>query len=694
MQHLFQSTFLQALGYAIAYSIWQTAIVWLIYLSITGLLHRTSAAVKYRIGVVSQIISFCWFILTFQFYYRQYTHAWQTTGSVPAGQELRLLVSGNTDLSSRIIHWMIRGEQFLPYISLAYLLLIIFLSVRWVIGYRQTQQIRFRGLQKMPVTYRLFVTRIAEQLGISRKIQVYLSDVITTPLTIGFFRPVILVPLASINHLSTEQMEAVLLHELAHIRRYDYLINILLSVAEIGLFFNPFTQMISRQIKKERENSCDDWVLQYQYNATTYAEALLRIACLQATPALAMTATSKKNDLLIRVKRMIDKKENHFNYRKQLLAFVVVTGIVSSIAWLNPIQQPSNTTVTASRSIGKPVLNKKQPAYSVEPMAVSVDNPLFNPVFFLSKPLQAEMKKNIDKAQQEMTASLDTRSAKENTGDKNNWVTSITPLVASALEGASHVFDNVTTDMNIPAVELAKAKEEMYTSFRKDSLFITPAMQKQINTEISRSLQKTNLAIKQSQAAMIEVAKKTHELVNERAKVQKDIEQAMLEMKELKSMGLGKVISDALEQTGILFDQELKPSGLKTGFRLDLQENKKSGKQIPKNTRKHTTTLSVTDNKTDAEPETSLVITSSVNRLIADKPERSSDTTAWDIYIDPVASTLVINNIPMDLGRFVKLVNLRKEALREARKMKRIPVIRIDTFALKNKLTPLIIQLQ
>ncbi|OYX92028.1 MAG: hypothetical protein B7Y76_13415, partial [Sphingobacteriia bacterium 35-40-5] len=336
MQHLFQSTFLQALGFAIAYSIWQTAIVWLLYLSITGLLHRTSAAIKYRIGVTAQIIGFCWFLLTFQFYYRQYSHAWQSSGTVSPGSDIQLLVSGNTDLASRIIHWMIRGEQFLPYISMAYLLLIVFLSVRWIMGYQQTQQIRFRGLQKMPVNYRLFVSRIAEQLGISRKIQVYLSDAVSTPLTIGFLKPVILVPLASINHLSTEQMEAVLLHELAHIKRYDYLVNILLSIAEISLFFNPFTQLLSRQIRKERENSCDDWVLQYQYNAGSYAEALLRIACLQTTPALAMTATGKKNELLVRVKRMIDKKENQFNYRRQLLAFVLVTGILSSIAWLNP----------------------------------------------------------------------------------------------------------------------------------------------------------------------------------------------------------------------------------------------------------------------------------------------------------------------------------------------------------------------
>jgi bla regulator protein BlaR1 len=136
---------------------------------------------------------------------------------------------------------------------------------------------------------------------------------------------------ASINHLSTDQLEAVLLHELAHVKRYDYLVNIILSAVEIALFFNPFTQLLSKSIRKERENSCDDWVLQFRYRACDYAEALLRIASLQAAPVFAMAATGKKNELLTRVKRMIGEKENRF------------------IAWLNPhVQHTDDKTGTGA----------------------------------------------------------------------------------------------------------------------------------------------------------------------------------------------------------------------------------------------------------------------------------------------------------------------------------------------------------
>lgn len=699
MQHLFQSTFLQALGFAIAYSIWQTAIVWLLYLSITGLLHRTSAAIKYRIGVTAQIIGFCWFLLTFQFYYRQYSHAWQSSGTVSPGSDVQLLVSGNVDLASRIIHWMIRGEQFLPYISMAYLLLIVFLSVRWIMGYQQTQQIRFRGLQKMPVNYRLFVSRIAEQLGISRKIQVYLSDAVSTPLTIGFFKPVILVPLASINHLSTEQMEAVLLHELAHIKRYDYLVNILLSIAEISLFFNPFTQLLSRQIRKERENSCDDWVLQYQYNAGSYAEALLRIACLQTTPALAMTATGKKNELLVRVKRMIDKKENQFNYRRQLLAFVLVTGILSSIAWLNPIQNPHSNTTTPELKAGKLVLNKKQPAYSVEPVSAHVDNPLFNPVFFLSKPLQAEMKKNIDDAQKEISASLHSKSVAETPSNKNNWVTSITPLVAGALEQASHALDNVKSDIRIPNEELAKAKAEMARSFQKDSLFFTPAMQEHITEAISQSREKSKLAINTSKRSLAEMARNAREISIDKQKMQKDIDQAMQVMKQFKAMGLEKVINDVLEQTKNLYDTEKKSEEEKQNLQVPIPKN------IPINKNTNHTIVShpkvtvayshfaTTDNGLVAETENNLPVI-----LVTTDESKPSPVAITDMYIDPVAGTLVINDVPIPLKTVNAILALRKAAMQEKIRMKRIPAVRLkrleDTLVSQRRSVPLFIQWQ
>jgi bla regulator protein blaR1 len=251
MQAIFQSSFLQALGFAIANSLWQTALVWLLYSLLSNLL-TMSAAIKYRLVVAAQILSFTWFIITLQFYYQQYQHAWQQSALRDNfSQNSQAIQFTTNSLSSQIIKWMVMGEQLLPYLSMAYLLLILLLSIRWFFGYQNTQKVRKSGLAKMPAEWRVFVKKIAGQLHIKKEIRVYLSDLISTPMTIGFLKPIILIPLASINHLTTQQLEAVILHELAHIKRYDYPFNLILSVIDISLFFNPFTQLLSKQIKKK-----------------------------------------------------------------------------------------------------------------------------------------------------------------------------------------------------------------------------------------------------------------------------------------------------------------------------------------------------------------------------------------------------------------------------------------------------------
>lgn len=369
-----QSPFLQALGHAIINSLWQFALLWLLYIIVTGVGNMRSHA-RFVTGMLLQFTGFAWFVVTLIFYYQQCAGAIGTFGL----GYLDSAADSTGSFREKLFVFLLQAEQFLPYLSTAYLALLMFLSAKWMQALRYTNRVKTQGLLKMDVDWRLFVQKIAEQMGIKRPVKIFLSELVSSPLTIGFLKPVILVPLASLNHLSTQQMEAVLLHELAHIKRMDYLLNILLSIVEAVLFFNPFMQLISKQLKRERENSCDDWVLQYEYSATTYAKALLTLATVQTKiPALAMHAADNKRQLLTRVKRIIEKNERTFNYRHQLMALLLITGILSSMAWLKPAAIPSSNTTRSASNI------------TYEPVAVKVDNPLFNPVFFFAKKEQIE----------------------------------------------------------------------------------------------------------------------------------------------------------------------------------------------------------------------------------------------------------------------------------------------------------------
>jgi beta-lactamase regulating signal transducer with metallopeptidase domain len=385
MPSLSQSPILQALGYAIANSLWQMALVWIVYVLLNSLL-KFKSETKYRIAVAAQVTGFAWFIITLQFYYQQCSQALEVAEAVylQTGDQNTFVIASE---KGSLLSYFIKAEQVLPYLSVAYLLLLAFLTIKWFRAYRYTQLVKLNGLHKIDVDWKLFVTKVAGQLGIKQKVRIYLSEIVHSPITIGFLKPVILVPIASITHLTPQQLEAVILHELAHIKRHDYILNIVLSIIELGLFFNPFTRLITKSVSKERENSCDDWVLQYQYSPSMYAEALLRIAVLQKSPSMAMYAVKTKGELLSRVQRMVHQKDSRFNYRHQLLALFLMTGILASVAWFDPSSMKAQDNI-------KPNLNDQ--AVIIEPLAAKVDNVLFNPLSFLNAPLKEEVKKRVE----------------------------------------------------------------------------------------------------------------------------------------------------------------------------------------------------------------------------------------------------------------------------------------------------------
>ena len=444
MQAFLQSAFLQALGYAIANSLWQVALIWLIVLLVNNVGKPVSSK-KYIVGVIAQFTGFIWFIATLQFYYTRCNEALQQghfADAVTAAPPL-IAASEVNSFSSALLYATIKTELLLPYLSVAYLFMLLFLSVRLTRAFYFTRAIRVKGLHKADIEWRLFVKRTAAYLGINKEVKVYFSDLVKSPLTIGFFKPLILVPVASINHLTADQLEAILLHELAHIKRADYLINIVQSVIEIILFFNPFVQLLGKTIKNERENSCDDWVLQFQYNPAMYAEALLRIAYVQTGNVFAMNATgNNKGDLLPRVKRMLNQQEKTHLYRNQVFSLLLITIMLSTVAWLQPVAK--NTTLAKTTTAN-------QQKVVVEPLTASVENPLFNPIYFFAKPIQKEIDKAVTIAQQKIEA-----AAPDIEDAANTVVATVTPMALKKLQDLGVAFGDAfanATDESITEKE-------------------------------------------------------------------------------------------------------------------------------------------------------------------------------------------------------------------------------------------------
>ncbi len=331
MNAINQSDFLQALGWAVVNSLWQMALLWIFYQLITAVLGFLRAGQKAFLATALLFIGFGWFVVTFLTAYSQQ--------SITATGFLQLIdVNKLQGLSINL----------LPAASFIYLLLLTVPFANFIRNYRYVQLIKTTGLSKADVNWRLFVKNVAAVMGVQQPVKVWLSDLVTAPVTVGFLKPMIILPLAAVNQLTPQQIEAILLHEMVHIQRFDFIVNLLTKIIHTFLYFNPFVKAFNKLIEKEREKHCDEMVLQFQYDPYGYASALLLLEkSAQQRHQLALAATGKKGELLTRVEAIlgIDKKKK-FTARK-------LTGVATALLFLltiNVVFYFGNTISTPSSS--------------------------------------------------------------------------------------------------------------------------------------------------------------------------------------------------------------------------------------------------------------------------------------------------------------------------------------------------------
>jgi beta-lactamase regulating signal transducer with metallopeptidase domain len=328
LQH---SILLSALGNAILNSLWQGLILYIIYETIQIFYNNQSAKIKHNVSLLFIFCSFTWFIGTFiSKLFISDKNFTLISESTPANAPIHAF--------SPVREFLLYADTILPYLSVAYIFLLLFLTIKLFLAYGNVYFISNKNLINAPSHLEIFSIKVAAQIGISRKIKIWLSHHVEVPATIGFIKPIILIPFASVNHLTVAQLEAIILHELSHIKRNDYLINLMIAIIETILFFNPFIVLFIKIIKRERENCCDDFVLQYQYDAHSYASALLQLEQSRTNHVqFALGAVSGKKQLLSRIKRIMGTAHSsHFNYGQKLLTLLIITGVFFSLAYIIP----------------------------------------------------------------------------------------------------------------------------------------------------------------------------------------------------------------------------------------------------------------------------------------------------------------------------------------------------------------------
>jgi beta-lactamase regulating signal transducer with metallopeptidase domain len=200
-------------------------------------------------------------------------------------------------------------EPALPYIVSGWLLGVFGLSVWHLGGWAQLQRLRKKMVKRVGVSLDSKLNQLAERLGVQRAVELVESALVQIPTVVGWLRPVILLPASALTGLSSEQLEAILAHELAHIRRHDYLVNMLQTVVEIFGFYHPAVWWVSHKIRVERENCCDDLAVSISGDRIRYARALTSMEEIRAgRNELAVAATG--GNLFGRIRRLVGKDAN------------------------------------------------------------------------------------------------------------------------------------------------------------------------------------------------------------------------------------------------------------------------------------------------------------------------------------------------------------------------------------------------
>ncbi len=371
---------MRLVGWAIIHSLWQGGVIALVTAGLLAATRKAKPVVRYAISLFALVMMVALPIVSaaiststsesqtgsisnFSFNLSPSERASSPTSSAspsPTVSSTPVMESVNAPaqsspvvLSETVRHY---GDLALPWLVIAWILGLLVSSARLIGGFSKTRKITRHATRDASRALALRVEKICEKLGITRAIRLLESTAIDVPLVVGAIRPVIVVPASLITGLTPLQLDMLLAHELAHIRRHDYLINLLQTVLETLLFYHPAARWISDRAREERENCCDDLaVAMCGGDAGQYTSTLLVLEE-SRHQGFGLAAAATGGSLLRRAERLITGRNSNVELGPRWIAGVLtiaaalftgdkaLAGIQSSFTPVTPVAAEKDST--------------------------------------------------------------------------------------------------------------------------------------------------------------------------------------------------------------------------------------------------------------------------------------------------------------------------------------------------------------
>ncbi len=316
----------EAVGWALLHSLWQGAFVALLFAVGLTLLRGRNPQLHYLLGCAALVLLIALPVVTGVMLYDPDV---QTRAALPdleptvgvASAEHVAPLQGEVTAPAILAapsasflpeHFtarlMITLQTSTPWLAAVWLVAVVLLLLRLLGQALYVHRFRARHRTHADVVWQARARALALRLGIRSVWQVVQSDRVESPLTFGVLRPLIVLPTSAITGMPAVQLEAILAHELAHIKRHDFVVNLVQCVVETLLFYHPAVWWVSNAVRRAREECCDDVAVSVCGDAKLYARALTNLETLrQHRPALALAATDMP--LLARVRRLLGLAE-------------------------------------------------------------------------------------------------------------------------------------------------------------------------------------------------------------------------------------------------------------------------------------------------------------------------------------------------------------------------------------------------
>lgn len=321
---LFETTgsLIIALGKTIIHSVWIGLLILAVLRMVLLAIPERHSNQRYLVSVTSLILLAAAVFATFLMLYTP-------------GSELRVL-EANSIVPNFLLMETTSGSSLEPNLlftlcSYIYFAGMIYMALRSALSYRYIRKLK-KTSKRVSSEWQETLKRISNSLGIKKEVCFLQSDQVSGPLLIGLLKPAVIVPLGMFTHLSLSQVETILIHELYHLKRLDYLVNIMQLFMEGVLFYNPAVWYISDRIRLEREHSCDDAVVQTSNDPVNYAKALVQLAEKQQYIRLAPGAGGSKRDhFMTRIRRIINRNDMKKNMQERVISLLLFAGAIMMV---------------------------------------------------------------------------------------------------------------------------------------------------------------------------------------------------------------------------------------------------------------------------------------------------------------------------------------------------------------------------